>query len=368
MSVGARRVLMSADTVGGVWSYAIELARALGPYGTEVVLAAFGGRASAEQAREAAAAKNLVLFDAPWKCEWMDDPWDDLGHVGDWLLELAARFAPDVVHLNHYAHGALPWPAPVLMVGHSDVLSWFRAVRGHEAPPSWDRYRDVVGRGLRASAHVVAPTETMLRSLVADFGPFARATVIPNGRDALQFRAAGDKAPVVFAAGRLWDDAKNLAALDAAAPRLRWPVVVAGSAAHPDGGNKEPRHVHALGPCEAGEMSELYARAAIYALPARYEPFGLSILEAALARCALVLGDIPSLRENWYAAAQFVPPDDPDALVEAVDRLIDDAPLRRDYARAAHARARSLSPARMAAAYADAYGALVPAATEVVCA
>ncbi|MCA1664635.1 MAG: glycosyltransferase family 4 protein [Myxococcales bacterium] len=363
-----RRVLMSADTVGGVWSYAIELARALARHGTEVVLAAFGGRASPEQARQAAAVDNLVLFDAPWKCEWMDDPWDDLAHVGDWLLELAARSAPDVVHLNHYAHGGLPWPAPLLMVGHSDVLSWFRAVRGHEAPPSWDRYRDVVGRGLRAAAHVVAPTEAMLRSLAGDFGPFARATVIPNGCDALGFRASDDKPPFIFAAGRMWDDGKNLAALDAAAPRLRWPVVVAGSTAHPDGGKKELRHVRALGACERGEMAELYARAAIYALPARYEPFGLSILEAALAGCALVLGDIPSLRESWSAAAQFVPPDDPDALVAAVDRLIDDAALRRDYARAAHARARSLSSARMAAAYAAAYAALVPAATEAVCA
>ncbi len=33
-------------------------------------------------------------------------------------------------------------------------------------------------------------------------------------------------------------------------------------------------------------------------LPARYEPFGLSVLEAALSGCALVLGDIPSLRES----------------------------------------------------------------------
>ena len=41
-----------------------------------------------------------------------------------------------------------------------------------------------------------------------------------------------------------------------------------------------------------------FARAGIYALPAVYEPFGLSVLEAALSGCALVLGDIPSLARN----------------------------------------------------------------------
>src|SRR5437868_5547300 len=34
-----RRVLMTADTVGGVWSYALELSRALGKCGVEVGLA-----------------------------------------------------------------------------------------------------------------------------------------------------------------------------------------------------------------------------------------------------------------------------------------------------------------------------------------
>ena len=63
-----------------------------------------------------------------------------------------------------------------------------------------------------------------------------------------------------------------------------------------------------LGRLSAGELADWYARAAIYALPARYEPFGLSALEAALSGCALVLGDIPSLREIWGDAALFVPP------------------------------------------------------------
>ena len=57
-------------------------------------------------------------------------------------------------------------------------------------------------------------------------------------------------------------------------------------------------------------------RATIFALPARYEPFGLSALEAGLAGCALVLGDIP-MREVWHDAAMFVPPEQPAALENA---------------------------------------------------
>ena len=60
------------------------------------------------------------------------------------------------------------------------------------------------------------------------------------------------------------------------------------------------------------------ARAAIYALPAHYEPFGLSILEAAMSGCALVLGDIPSLREIWGDAAVFVHPDNRDAVARCL--------------------------------------------------
>jgi glycosyltransferase involved in cell wall biosynthesis len=253
-------------------------------------------------------------------------------------------------------------------VGHSDVASWYRAVRGHEAPPSWERYRRVVRAGLAAADCVIAPSAAMLRSLVADYGPLPRARVIYNARDAARFHAADDKAPLVLAAGRLWDDAKNLAALEAVAPRVAWPIVVAGSTEHPSGGTRAPACVHALGRCSADELAALYARAAVYALPARYEPFGLSILEAALSGCALVLGDIDSLRELWDGAALFVPPEDADALAAAIGRLVDDAGLRRQYACAARVRAADYSPRRMAEAYLDVYRALAAAHAEVACA
>jgi glycosyltransferase involved in cell wall biosynthesis len=101
------------------------------------------------------------------------------------------------------------------------------------------------------------------------------------------------------------------------------------------------------------------ARAAIYAAPARYEPFGLSALEAALCGCALALGDIPSLREVWGEAAVFVPPDDAEALRDVLEGLIANARLRREYAARARRRALEYSPRRMADGYLAAYSELM---------
>jgi glycosyltransferase involved in cell wall biosynthesis len=103
------------------------------------------------------------------------------------------------------------------------------------------------------------------------------------------------------------------------------------------------------------QLAERLATSAIYALPARYEPFGLSALEAGLSGCALVLGDIPTLREVWGAAAMFVPPDDHAALAETLDGLISNSALRADLAQRARSRAENFSPARVAAGYLEAY-------------
>lgn len=102
-------------------------------------------------------------------------------------------------------------------------------------------------------------------------------------------------------------------------------------------------------------MMRWLGRAALFALPARYEPFGLSALEAGLAGCALVLGDIPSLREVWGDAAYFVPPEEPEALRQALVKLSGDLAARIELAVRARRRALEYSPARQAAGYLAVY-------------
>jgi glycogen(starch) synthase len=101
------------------------------------------------------------------------------------------------------------------------------------------------------------------------------------------------------------------------------------------------------------------AWASIYVLPARYEPFGLSILEAGLSGCALVLGDIPSLREHWDGAAVFVPPEDRSALRRAIQRLIERPARRAELGRLARARGRRFTVERMVDGYERLYDALI---------
>jgi glycosyltransferase involved in cell wall biosynthesis len=114
------------------------------------------------------------------------------------------------------------------------------------------------------------------------------------------------------------------------------------------------------------ELSSWYSRASIYALPARYEPFGLSVLEAALSGCALVLGDIPSLREIWGDAAIFVPPDDRDAIASAINTLITDSFQRHQLAEMARMRALEFTPQRMAARYLKTYQDLIYSQTAAI--
>jgi glycosyltransferase involved in cell wall biosynthesis len=78
-----------------------------------------------------------------------------------------------------------------------------------------------------------------------------------------------------------------------------------------------------------------------------------------LSGCALVLGDIPSLREIWGDDAWFVPPDDPSRLADAIRTLVHSPTLRNEMARRASARARRYTPERMAAQYAAAYDSMV---------
>jgi glycosyltransferase involved in cell wall biosynthesis len=351
---------MTADTVGGVWSYSMELAQALQTRDVEVALATMGAPLSPAQRQEAERLPNLQVFESRHKLEWMQEPWFDVARAGEWLLELQARISPDVVHLNGYVHGSLNWRSPVLSVAHSCVLSWWEGVKGQEAPPEWREYQKRVEQGLNAADFIAAPSKAMLTALYKHYGPMTAGCVIPNGRDASCY-FPGKKEAFILTAGRLWDEAKNIQALESVANTLPWPVYIAGDNQHPDGGAIDIDESHLLGRLNAAQLANWMSRASIFVMPARYEPFGLSVLEAALSGCALVLGDIASLRELWDGAALFVNPNDPSALKSALDDLIADKSLRNHLADRAYERSKAYSPERMLNGYLEVYGQLIRA-------
>jgi glycosyltransferase involved in cell wall biosynthesis len=353
-----RRVLMTADTLGGVWTYALDLCRGLSARGIDVALATMGGPPGRDQRREAQGIRGLELFESRFALEWMDDPWRDVERAGEWLQSLERRTAPDVVHLNGYSHAILDWSAPVLVVAHSCVTSWWRAVYGEPAPERYDRYRRRVLSGLSAADVVVAPSLSMLRMLENEHGPLRRALVIPNGASAESFRPL-PKQRFFLACARLWDRGKNVSVLLDVASRLPWPVRIAGDPTPPGG---LPRSVDAsvefLGKLPRDAVREQMGRAAVFVHPARYEPFGLSPLEAALSGAALVLGDVESLRELWADTALFVAPDDHDALVAALRRLAEDPSFRDRLSARSRMRALRFSLDRMTESYLSAYAGL----------
>lgn len=352
-----RRVLMTADVSGGVWTYALELAQALSAHGVTVSLATMGPRPSPAQRQAAARVPGLELHESDFKLEWMEEPWRDVARAGAWLLALETRVAPDLVHLNGYAHAVLPWRAPALVVGHSCVCSWWRAVHGRDAPAAWDRYRQVVASGLAAARLVIAPSAAMLAALGTHYGAPASARVIHHARNPEGFRSA-TKRPLVLGVGRVWDEAKNMGALDRAARRCPWAVAIAGETRAPGGPKHGLWRAKTLGALEPEALARWYSQAAIFAHPARYEPFGFTALEAALSGCALVLGDLPSLREVWDDAALYVRPADEDALATTLTRLVRDGDLREELARRAIVRASRYAPGRFADEYLNAYRAL----------
>jgi len=351
---GPGLVLMTADTLGGVWSYAMDLATGLAQAGTRTVLASMGPAPSAAQRAEAAAVPGLILEESTFKLEWMADADDDVQQAGEWLLELERRHVPDIVHLNGYAHALLPWRAPCLVIAHSCVPSWWLAVHGELPTGGWHRHVGAVAQGLAAADLVVTPTAAHLRAIEAIYGPCPRARAIHNGVDAGLLRS-GAKREVIFSAGRVWDAAKNVRALDAVAARLPWPVIVAGDWRQPDGGGEPPSNLLCLSLLERAQVRDWLAQSSIYASPAYYEPFGLGVLEAALSGCALVLGDIATLRELWSDAALFVPPDDHDALLASLTDLMERPSLRANLGREARARGLRYSIERMTQGYLDAY-------------
>ena len=341
------RLLLTTDTVGGVWTYTRELTEGLLARSHSVALASIGPAPSPEQATWVASfAPHLpstftfTAIDAP--LEWQPENSTAYNAAEPALLALAESFRPDLLLSNQFCFGALPLRIPRLVVAHSDVLSWAEACRpnGLEPSPWLDQYRALVQTGLASATAVLAPTHAMQAALARNFQLPARTAVIPNGRS-LPDAAALPRSLQAVTAGRLWDEAKNLALLDSLyadhPPPL--PIHIAGehrrlaAPTHP--------HLHLLGHLPEANLLTLFRRSTIYLATSIYEPFGLAPLEAALCGCAVLANDIPSLREVWDDAALFF--HDGPSLDHLLRSLVADPAALAAAQHRSHARALALS-------------------------
>lgn len=354
-SPSVKKILMTADTLGGVWTYALELSRALADWNVEIYLATMGRNLSEDQRKDAAKIENLHIIESDYKLEWMENPWRDVQRAGRWLKDLEKEIKPHIVHLNNYVHGAETWDSPVLITAHSDVYSWFAYVKNQRPDKSWLTYHQQVEKGLNGVDHIVAITRAVDKDLQAQFYYSTPTTVIHNGLNAEGFKKR-KKESFALSVGRIWDDAKNFSLLNEAAKYTAFPVAVAGENRHPVHGNRAAlENLHFTGKLGRSLLRQYMGRAAVYCLPATYEPFGYTPLEAAYCGCALLLSDIESLHEVWQDAAVFFDPENPEDLAEKLDTLLADKHLQQELAFRSQQRAQHFTAYKMASDYMKLY-------------
>jgi glycosyltransferase involved in cell wall biosynthesis len=232
-------------------------------------------------------------------------------------------------------------------------------------------------RALAAAARrVIAITGSLARFCVERVGlPADKVTVVHYGLDAVPAAWAAN-APVDVPAGsrvllavaRLVPQ-KGLDVAVEALPAIRAVephalLVVLGEG--PERARLEAR-ARELGvgdavllPGRAGDVAPWLALADLLVHPARWEGFGLVLLEAMLAALPVVatrVGSIPEIVADGETGA-VVAPDDPAALAAAAVRLLADDAARGRMGEAGRARARALfSVERMARSTADVYAA-----------
>ena len=113
--------------------------------------------------------------------------------------------------------------------------------------------------------------------------------------------------------------------------------------------------VRFIGSVSDAMLGRLYRHASLLLQPSLDEGFGLPVLEAMRAGAPCVVSDIGALREVAAKAALYVDPQDPEALTNAIDKVVGDPSLSAKLRSAGRERAAEFSWARAAAATLSVY-------------
>ncbi len=324
-----RRILMTVDAVGGVWRYSVDLAAALAGAGTAVILAVLGPSPSDAQRAEVAAIPGLTLVETGEPLDWLTDDAVAVQHAAATIAALATVHRADLIHVNQPAlAAALPGDLPLIVVAHGCVSTWWEAARpGTPLDPKFEWHRALAAQGLRRATRVVAPSESYARTVARTYGLRELPVTVHNGRTPTPVAPVRTR-QIAFTAGRLWDEVKRTPLLDAAAGRLAAPLYAAGPTRAPHEQSVPVEHLHLLGDLAPSGMAAMLATQPVFVSAASFEPFGLAVLEAAQAGCALILSDIDTFRELWDGAAVFVAGDDPATWADAIAGLLGDEAKR----------------------------------------
>ena len=281
------------------------------------------------------------------------------------------RAAPDIVH-THLVHADVYGAATA---GKATVVS----TKHNDDPFRLGPFRHIERLCTRRARRVICITDALARFNIDRVGlPARKVSVVHYGLDDLPAAwgppggpTLPPRARVLLAVSRLEEQKGLDVAIDALARvRERHPdavLVVLGlgsqeraledlAAAH---GISDA--VHLAG--SVGDVTDWLRRAELLVHPARWEGFGLALLEAMLAGLPIVASEVSSIPEIVVdgSTGVLVPPDDVAALTEAIGSLLDEPARARALGAAGLERARnSFSVAAMTertlAVYRDALG------------
>ena len=277
-----------------------------------------------------------------------------------------ASFRPDLVH-THLVHADV---FGAVAAGRKPLVS----TKHNDDPFRAGPFRFLERALTRRARGVITITEALARFQVETVGlPREKLTVVHYGLDAPP-PAWADNPPlalppsarVLLGLGRLVPQKGYAVALRAfASVREGHPeavLVIAGEG--PERAELERlRRELGLGesvhfPGRAGDVAAWLERAEVLVHPARWEGFGLVLLEAMLASLPVVATRVSAIPEIVAdgETGLLVPADDPVALAGALGQVLDDPALARRFAEAGLARARrDFSVERMATATAEVY-------------
>jgi glycosyltransferase involved in cell wall biosynthesis len=282
------------------------------------------------------------------------------------LARMIRRERFDLVH-THLVHAGIVGKAAARLAGSIPVVATRHyASEGKEGTLLY-RVEDRMTSGCAA---VIAVSASVRRHLVEHaIAPADRIVVIPNGVDLDLFDPSRyatrtkrtDVDLVIGSTGRLCEQKGHFTLVEAAPailarhPHARIEIVGAG----PLRGELQSR-ARGLGVAERvlfrgsvphDEIPGVIAGWDLFVMPSQWEGFGIAAAEAMAMEKAVVASAVEGLTELVLAGTTgvLVPPGRPEALAEAIARLLDDGDLRARMGRAARERVRDLFSIQRAA-------------------